>query len=462
MRDLLRKSLKFCVVAMIVAWSMATPAHAMPQNAASDSGSIQGTVCDADHRPLAGAVVTIDGAGQTRTAITNAQGIFRISALSTGTYQLTATAAGWRDGKQGPIPVNGDSHVPTVTFYLEPDSANAAKKVPAQEVAFSEEPNFTVAGVTDPTNLGGHGSDVAVSTKESLARATISLNHANVEEEKKRVAALREQPDSAELHELQGDIAESEGRPLEAVREYERATTMDGSEANYFAWGAELLLHRAFEPAGEVFAKGSKLYPKSSRLMIGLGVALFSLGSTEDAARQLAVACDVDPNDPTPYLFLGKMQAAEKIEPPGWTEKLARFANSAPGNAWAHYYYAVALTKGTNEQRDSPKIEAALQTAIAIDPKFGDAYLQLGIWHTQQKNYSKAIKEYQIALNNGAAPDETHYRLAQAYRLSGQGDKVQDEIRLTILTSKERMAKSEEERRAIPQFVYELRGSGVN
>ncbi len=433
----------------------------MPQSAANDSGSIQGTVCDAEHRPLAGAVVTIDGAGQTRTAKTDAQGIFRITGLSTGTYQLTATAAGWRDGKQGPIPVNG-SNVPEVAFYLELDTPTAAKKASAADIAFSDEPSFTVAGVTDPTNLGGHGSDVAVRTKESLARATISLNRASVEDEKKRVATLRGQPESAELHALQGDIAESEGRPLDAVREYERATAMDGSEANYFAWGAELLLHRAFEPAGEVFTKGSKLYPKSSRLMIGLGVALFSLGRTEDAARQLAAACDIDPGDPTPYLFLGKMQTAEKIEPAGWTERLARFAKQSPQNAWAHYYYAVALTKGTDEQRNSPEIEASLQKAITIDPKFGDAYLQLGIWYTAQKNFAKAIGAYQTAMANGAPEDETHFRLAEAYRLSGHREKAQEETRLAILASKQNAAKSEEERKAIPQFVYQLRGSSAN
>jgi tetratricopeptide (TPR) repeat protein len=406
--------------------------------------------------------VTVDGAGQTRTATTDVKGAFRVSGLSNGTYLLTATSAGWRDGKQGPVAVADGSATPTVTFYLERDTASPRNKVPAQEIAFSDEPNFTVAGVTDPSNLGGHGSDAVVRTKESLARATVSLNHANVEEEKRRVAALKGKPESAELHELQGDIAESEGRPLEAVRECEKAAKMDGSEANYFAWGAELLLHRAFEPAGEVFTKGSRLYPKSSRMLIGLGVASFSLGRNDEAAQQLAQACDIDPSDPTPYLFLGKMQAGEKIEPAGWTQRLARFAKSAPDNAWAHYYYATALMKGTQQQRNSPEIEAELQRAITIDPKFGDAYLELGIWYVGQKNLSKAIESYQTALANGAAPDEAHFRLAAAYRLSGDREEAQEETRLSVQAAKDKAAKSDEERKAVPQFVYQLRGNGAN
>ena len=42
--------------------------------------------------------------------------------------------------------------------------------------AFFDEPRFTVAGVTDTTNLGGHGSDTVVRNREALAQATASLS----------------------------------------------------------------------------------------------------------------------------------------------------------------------------------------------------------------------------------------------------------------------------------------------
>src|SRR5258706_16389030 len=41
---------------------------------------------------------------------------------------------------------------------------------------FYDEPQFTVAGVADATNLGGHGSDTVVRTKEALAKDTASLS----------------------------------------------------------------------------------------------------------------------------------------------------------------------------------------------------------------------------------------------------------------------------------------------
>ena len=61
--------------------------------------------------------------------------------------------------------------------------------------------------------------------------------------------------------ETRAEIEEKQGNPLEAVREYQRAAETNPSESNYFNWGAELLVHRAAEPAIEVFSKGARLFP---------------------------------------------------------------------------------------------------------------------------------------------------------------------------------------------------------
>lgn len=45
----------------------------------------------------------------------------------------------------------------------------------AETINFSDEPNFTVAGVTDWTAVGGHGSDASLRTTEALTRETIML-----------------------------------------------------------------------------------------------------------------------------------------------------------------------------------------------------------------------------------------------------------------------------------------------
>jgi len=236
---------------------------------------------------------------------------------------------------------------------------------------------------------------------------------------------------------------------------------MEPTEANLFAWGAELLLHRALEPASEVFTKGHQLFPRSTRMLLGLGVASYGRGLSKEAAEQLAAACDLDPTDPTPYLFLGKIQSAEKTEPPEWTERLKRFTSLHPENALAHYYYAVALTKDVQPTESSTLVESSLLTAVRLDPRCGDAYLHLGILYAGQKDLAKAIANYQKAIEIVPSSAEAHFRLAAAYRLTGDAAKARQEMELYEQISKEKTEQSERERHEIQQFVYTLRGQAV-
>jgi Tfp pilus assembly protein PilF len=82
--------------------------------------------------------------------------------------------------------------------------------------------------------------------------------------------------DRPEWHRLAGEVDEKLGDPLGAVHEFERAVKEEPSEENYFAWGTELLEHRAIWQAKDVFETGAKAYPKSTRLLTALGTALFS------------------------------------------------------------------------------------------------------------------------------------------------------------------------------------------
>jgi len=435
------------------------PIAARQSRSAENSTALHGTISDPQNHPLKSAAVSLENhdTGKILNTITDSQGHYRFAGLTKGTFTLRVKRMGWQDAKKEPLALEQGREM-IVDFRLQPDANSESSKSIAPPMEFSVEPTFTVAGVTDPTNLGGHGSDVGMRTKESLAKATVSLNGANITEEKKRVAALRVGPDNAELHELLGDIAESEGQSLEAVREYERAARMEPTETNLFAWGAELLLHRALDPASEVFTKGHQLFPRSARILLGLGVALYGRGLTKEVTEQLAAACDLDPTDPTPYLFLGKIQSVEKSEPPGWTERLKRFTSLHPENALAHYYYAVALTKDPQSTESSVLVESSLLTAVKLDPQLGDAYLQLGILYASRNDSAKAIDAYQKAIGTAPSLAEAHFRLAAVYRLTGEAAKARHEIELYDQISKQKDQQSERERHEIQQFVYTLRG----
>jgi len=55
--------------------------------------------------------------------------------------------------------------------------------------------------------------------------------------------------------------------------------------------GSELLLHRTYEPAIEVFQEATRRYPSSPRLMIGLGMTLDLRGKYDEAVKALLAGC---------------------------------------------------------------------------------------------------------------------------------------------------------------------------
>jgi tetratricopeptide (TPR) repeat protein len=86
----------------------------------------------------------------------------------------------------------------------------------------------------------------------------------------------------------------------------------------------------------------------------------------------------------------------------------------------------------------------------------------LGILYSERKDFPKAIAAYQQAVALNPHLEQAHYRLAQTYRLIGQNDKAQNELRLFDQISKEKAAQVERERSEIKQFVYTLRGQGLS
>ena len=539
----------YVAIWILTATAMVAPLGAYAQGAAERStasqGTVQGFVRDSSGKPLADATVFLQLAAGTNTPVakpavahTDSDGAFRFSALRDGSYNLRAGRVGFRNAVIDPVSVALNA-ITTIDIVLVSDVASdvvsttaaqvaqrpAAAAVPqksgAQAPEFFDEPQFTVAGVTQAANSGGHGSDTVIRTTEALAKATASLSKESASKDSRispqpTIAAgdetslrdtLARRPDNfeanrqlgqllaekgnsaealrllqrasqlnpgnADVHHLLGDVEEKLDNPLQAVREYQRAAELDPNETNLFDWGAELLAHRALEPAAEVFAKGNRLFPKSSRMLVALGVAWYARGSYDQAAKCLVSASDLDPLDPTPYLFIGRMQSVQIAPLEGSVETLARFAQLQPQNALANYYYAVSLWKQTEGEKSSEndgeknndrsaRIDSLLLKAVRLDPKLSAAYLQLGILYSERGDLARAISAYRDAIAAGSDLDDTltqtHYRLAQAYLRNGEKDKAKEELEVHADLVKKTKQDAERQRREVQEFVISLRG----
>lgn len=277
-----------------------------------------------------------------------------------------------------------------------------------------------------------------------------------------QIQQLLKQKEAAELHNLLGAVEEKDGKFVEAANEYELAAHADPSESNLFDWGSELLIHRTLGPAIEVFQDAVKRYPDSPRLAIGLGMALYAHGNYDDAVKSLIRAADLNPSDPSCYVFLSRAYDSSPSQADEVIQRFRRFSELQPRNAKALYYYAMSLWKGKRAEDptlDLHQIESLLKKSIELDPKMAEAHLQLGNLYSGQRQYAAAIPEYVRALELNSNLADAHYRLAQAYVRTGKKDLAQAQFQVYQKMNEQQLADLEKQRAEIRQFVYSAKDS---
>jgi len=332
--------------------------------------------------------------------------------------------------------------------------------VKMEDGVFSDSPDFKAAGITDWSNIGLHGSDTTVKTGDVLAKDAAALKPPNANKSPTSANEISE----ADKHRLLADAKEKSGDPVAAEHEYAIATKLSGSEENYFSWGAELLLHRAGAAAIDVFEKGTVAYPFSERMRAALGAAYYENGQFSEAAEAMCHASDVNPSDPAPYLFLGRIEQSARDIFPCSEERLRRFSEQyrKPEQPEANFYYGLVLVKKARQsqkEEDFASAELAFRKALSGHPLYGEVCIQLGLLYNARGKREAALVEFQNAV--GAAPRlaEAHYQLSLAYRRAGETAKADQEIKKYEDLHRSEEAALEKERKEMKQFVTVLQQS---
>ncbi|MFI5078681.1 MAG: tetratricopeptide repeat protein, partial [Vicinamibacteria bacterium] len=156
-------------------------------------------------------------------------------------------------------------------------------------------------------------------------------------------------------------------------------------------------------------------------------IAQYARGQHEDAVRSFCRAVDLDPDEESPYGFLGEMYGVSPGQSGEITRRLERFVERFPDRAYGHFYYAMNLWKGVGEV-DLARVEAHLRRAVALDGEYDKARLQLGILLSEQRRWADAIPELQRAVALAPEQPQGHFRLAHAYRRNGQTALADEEL----------------------------------
>jgi tetratricopeptide (TPR) repeat protein len=335
-------------------------------------------------------------------------------------------------------PESFDANHNLAAFYLREGKIAAA--IPYLEKAQSRNPDAY-----------DNGYDLALAYAEE----------SRLPEARRQIQELLKQKDTAELHNLLAGVEEKARNYVAAVNEYEKAAHMDPSESNIFDWGCELLVHQTSNPAIEIFSQGLKRYPSSPRLALGLGLALDLRGRYDDAVKALLRGVALDPADARAYYFLSKAYDLAPSLADEVVECFHRFADLRPRDAQATFYYAISLWKGRRSETSPAyldQVESLLKKAIALDPSFPQAHLQLANLYSQRRKFAEAVPEYQEALRLSPNVADGHFRLGQAYVHVGKKDLAEKEFQLHKQLYEQHLAEDDKQRSEIQQFVYSMKG----
>jgi tetratricopeptide (TPR) repeat protein len=287
-----------------------------------------------------------------------------------------------------------------------------------------------------------------------------SLQTEQFDEARRLLAGLSE-GELRQIHELLARAEEGAGRFRQASAEYKLAATQDPNEDNLFGVGYELILAGSSSDAAQAFQFARKRYPRSVTLLIGSGVAEFLQGNTPQARQYLLQAADLDPADPRPYPFLAALPASstdnEKVR-----ASLKRFLDLKPNDPQASYFYALTLwnARAAGDSSDLNTIESLLKHSIELDPNFVTAHFQLANLYFERSAFPRAVQEFENVLRLDPGMKDVQYRLASAYRQTGQLEQSAEELELFQKSKEVEAAQAGGTSISIEQFISVIAPKG--
>jgi tetratricopeptide (TPR) repeat protein len=359
----------------------------------SSGAAIQGIVFDSAGKPIDAASVLLEQNGSSGNIMTktNAEGVFVFSGLPPGAYHLSAEKSGLRSPSIAvPLLLEKDQkHIDLTLEAVEGrrSDSDGSSASSAGAMEFADQPNFTVAGVTDWTAVGGHGSDASLRTSEALTRETLTLKpesstrgtvgSANAysgakDSESSLRAALDAAPQSFDVNHQLGEFYLRSGRYRESIPPLESAYRID--PANH---DNERDLALACKETGDFshaqeHIRSLLTHEDTAELHHLAGDLDEKLGDSLDAVHEYEQAVRLDPSEQNYFEWGSELLLHRAVWPA--QEVFRKGADTYPQSARMLTALGTALFAGGLYD------QAALRICDAsdLDPKNSDPYLFLG------------------------------------------------------------------------------------
>jgi tetratricopeptide (TPR) repeat protein len=324
----------------------------------------------------------------------------------------------------------------------------------AEILALAEKHEDAIAQLQEALNIAG-GRDATL-----LYNLAIEQNAAGqFDNAFSTLESLRVQNDSAEIEDLEGDVAEQRGDFPSAVHSHQNAIAMAPGEERYrLSLGAALLQYRAYQAAASVFQQAAEEFPNSARIYVGLGTADYLLEKYDDSVSAFLRADKLDGGSGRAIGYLGATQVDSVAGPiPAAVDAICDRADSHTSESSTVTWCGAVLFRQAflaGDQSAAGEIIRRLRGAVKLAPDEPVANCTLGYaleW-TQQLAEARHWLEVCVHLRPDSAED--HYRLSRVYQMLGLKQAAAEQAKLITHAASE-----QNQQQAIARkFAHEMTG----
>lgn len=285
----------------------------------SKKGSmLLGQVRDAHGAPVVGAKLHLmrRGATQALTVESDSKGEYDYASVDIGEYTIRAEKFGFRDASFGPFMLR-EGQSTRIELQFKAQEQNSAGGADGPQ--FFDPPQFTVAGVTDAMNHGGHGSDAVSRTTQSLTHDLSTLNSKAVAARPPEVeGALREvvknDPANFEATLRLGTLLAAAGKSAEAIPFLERANQLRQSPDTARELASAYLAVGKL-PKAQVTAEAGLAHRESADLHHLLADVAENQHEPLRAVREYQRAAEIDPSEANLFDWGAELLTHRTLQP---------------------------------------------------------------------------------------------------------------------------------------------------
>jgi protein O-GlcNAc transferase len=192
------------------------------------------------------------------------------------------------------------------------------------------------------------------------------------------------------------------------------------SHQNWINWGNVLQAQERFDEAARAFERALEIKPDYAQALNNLGFVYKALNREDEAIACLDRALEIDPN-----LVQGYMNLAEFLIEEEHHRSLQFYENLVQDNSRHAVMFYNSLGSVLVQKNELEKAEKYLHKALALEPEFSDAYVNLGHLANHLGHLEEAILCYERAIELEPECSEAWNGLGYSQHYMGENEKAE-------------------------------------